>query len=126
MTKRLTLKLFIIGLVVSAIALGLVLRARSVLGQNPPPCTSSWVTALQHIESDALCPTSLGNISPAISNLSFFTQHRCGFAISSAVQQQLAQLEQEAWPGNCNGVCQLTRQDIKNIITAQYSAWPQV
>jgi len=121
MSKAPTLKLIAIGLVVSALAFATVLRVNRVHGQNPPPCTSDWVTRLQHgIESEAPCPTKLGNISTNVSNLSFFAQYRCGLRISSAVQQRLAQLEQEAWPGSCNEVCRLTRQDIKNIITAKY------
>jgi len=123
MTKRLSLKLFAVGLVVATVAIVVIVKSKRVHGQNPPPCTSDWVTKLQHgIDSEAPCPTSLSNISSSVSNLSLFTQYRCGFSLSNTVQQRIAQLEQEAWPGNCTGVCQLTRLEIKNIITAEYLA----
>ena len=114
-------KILGIGTLVSLMGLVFVIKVSKVHGQKPPPCLGEWVTALQHgIQSEAPCPTRLNDIATGVSSLSSFTRYRCGFALSSAVQQRLIQLEQQAWPGNCDGVCRLTRQDIKEIITDQY------
>jgi hypothetical protein len=121
MPRILTAKLSVIGLLVATLSLVIIFKVGRVQGQSPP-CTSDWVTRLQHgIGSEAPCP-NLANIPAGVSNLSFFIQYRSGFALSSTVQQRLAQLEQEAAPGNCNTQCQLTRQDINNILYAEFQS----
>ncbi len=107
---------FLAVALVGIVASGII---RRVISQSSPPCTAEFVTRLQGgIASQAPPPTTLQAISPAISNAVFFMQYRSGLSVSSTVQQRLAKLEQEVWPGNCNGVCKLTRQEVKNIITA--------
>jgi hypothetical protein len=102
--------------ILATIVLGLVLRAT---GQSYPPCSQSFATQLQAgIASQAPCPSPSQQIGPAISNAAFFMQYRSNLALSGTVQQRLAQLEQETWPGNCNGVCQLTRQQMESVITS--------
>lgn len=57
-------------------------------------------------------------ITPAIASAAFFMQYRSGLILSSAVRQRLAELEQETMDGFCNGLCKLTRQEVKDVITA--------
>jgi hypothetical protein len=112
---------FAVVVVILAIAIAVALRVK---GQSSPPCNSAFAAMLQNgIAAQAPCPTNLSNISPNVSSLSSFVQYRCGFTISSATQQRLAQLEQESWPGQSNaGEVRLTRQQVKNIIAAEFQS----
>jgi hypothetical protein len=104
--------LAIVGLVVGSIV-------KRVIGQSPPPCTAEFVPRVQAgVGSQAPPPSSIGTITPAIANAAFFMQYRSGISLSSSLQARLIQLEEQTWPGNCNGVCKLTRQEVKNVIAA--------
>lgn len=108
---------FLAALVFVGLVVGTIIKR--VIGQSPPPCTAEFVPRLQAgVGSQSPPPSSIGTIKPAISNAAFFMQYRSGISLSSPVQERLAKLEEEAWPGNCNGVCKLTRQEVKDVITA--------
>jgi hypothetical protein len=114
MKRKLT---FFAALVLLGLVMGGLIRRG--IGQSPPPCTAEFVPRLQTgIGLQAPPPSSIGTITPAIANAAFFMQYRSGVSLSSSVQQLLAQLEEQSMPGNCNGVCKLTRQEVKNVITA--------
>src|SRR5262249_52513516 len=105
--------------VVTLAAVLIVGAFKNGITQSPPPCPTKFVTRLQAgVGTEAPCPTNLGTISFAVANCAFFMQYRCALSLSNTAQQRLTQLEQETWPGNCNGVCQLTRQQVKDIVTA--------
>jgi hypothetical protein len=112
--------LIFIGITIASVAVAGIVKKG--ISQSNPPCTAEFVTRLQAgVGTEAPPPTTVGNISPAIASCAYYMQYRCNLNLSSTVQQRLAQLEQESWPGNCNGPCQLTRQEAQNIISAALS-----
>jgi hypothetical protein len=111
-------KLFFLA-VLALVGLVVGTTIKRAIGQSPPPCTAEFVPRLQAgVGTQAPPPSSSGTIAPAIASAAFFMQYRSGISLSSSVQQRLAQLEQQTLPGNCNGVCKLTRQEVKSVITA--------
>lgn len=101
--------------IVLAVAVFTKMRVRSA-----SPYPAEFAALIQGgIGSQAPCPSSYGGVPQAVESATSFITYRSGLTLSEQAKQNLIQMERSAMLGS-SGVIGLTRQQVKDVITANF------